>query len=158
MTTPVYMLNPLPRGNAVRSTPRWDAGWLGAPLTSFPSPRTKVALLRADRFELPENTIVWFGIDSRAVRAGLRGGRSPPASSKSVLGSRSCSFVGKVMSPKGAFDTLEVVQPGCLPQGERLRLIMIGDVHVTPQRDLFLSHGDSRSMELERKPSFFWER
>ena len=37
-------------------------------------------------------------------------------------------FVGKIMSPKGAFDCLEVVGR-LLQKGRRLRLIMVGDPH-----------------------------
>ena len=105
----------------------WDAGWFAMPLTSFPSPSTSVDLLRADRFELPSNTIVPFGVDSELFEQDyevddLRQRHEIAPDEKVLL------FVGKVMSPKGAFDWLEVLR-GCCAAGRQLRLIMIGDVH-----------------------------
>jgi D-inositol-3-phosphate glycosyltransferase len=100
----------------------------------IPQSAHEVELLRADRFELPENTIVPFGVDSELFEPDyevddLRQRHEIRPGEQVLL------FVGKVMSPKGAFDTLEVVQR-LLAAGRKLRLIMIGDVHVR-ERDLF---------------------
>jgi glycosyltransferase involved in cell wall biosynthesis len=148
VTTPVYMLNPL-----TRQRRSFDAA-MGRRLVRraahvIPQSAHEVELLRADRFVLPENTIVPFGVDSELFEPDyevddLRQRHEIRPGEQVLL------FVGKVMSPKGAFDTLEVVQR-LLAAGRKLRLIMIGDVHVR-ERDLFAArltqHGLERAVIL----------
>jgi glycosyltransferase involved in cell wall biosynthesis len=131
--TPVYMLNPL-----TWQRRSFDAV-LGRRLVRraahlIPQSAHEVELLRADRFELPSRTIVPFGVDSQLfeddyavddLRERHQIGR----------GEQVLLFVGKIMSPKGAFDTIEVVAR-LLAAGRKLRLIMIGDVHPR-EHDLF---------------------
>ncbi len=54
-------------------------------------------------------------------------------------------FVGKIMSPKGAFDCLEVVAR-LRAAGRKLRLIMIGEVHVREQ-DIFAARIRERGLD-----------
>jgi glycosyltransferase involved in cell wall biosynthesis len=131
--TPVYMLNPL-----TWQRRSFDAVH-GRRLVRraahvIPQSAHEVDLLRADRFELPPNTIVPFGVDSQLFRYDhavddLRQ-RYEIGSGEQVL-----LFVGKIMSPKGAFDTLEMLAR-LRAAGRKLRLIMIGDVH-SREKDLF---------------------
>ncbi len=131
--TPVYMLNPL-----TWQRRSFDA-IMGRRMVRhaahvIPQSAHEVDLLRADRFELPSNTIVPFGVDSELFEQDyevndLRRRHEIGADERVLL------FVGKVMSPKGAFNTLEVVAR-LLAAGRQLRLIMIGDVH-SREKDLF---------------------
>jgi glycosyltransferase involved in cell wall biosynthesis len=101
-------------------------------------------VLRQHRFTLGSHSIVPFGVevplftadydvgDLRA-RVGLREGEYVAL------------FVGKIMSPKGAFHCLEVAAR-LRASGMRLRLIMIGDVHER-ERHTFLAR--MRELELD---------
>ena len=133
VSTPVYTLNP---SSWQRRT--FDAA-LGRRLVKqaahvIPQSAHELELMRADRFTVGEHTIVPFGVDSAYFQE---------AHDTSDLGSRHAIhgdervllFVGKVMSPKGAFDCLEVVAR-LTRAGRRLRLLMIGDVHER-ERDVF---------------------
>lgn len=131
--TPVYMLNPL----------TWQRRWFDAvhgrrlvrrSAHVIPQSTHEVELLRADRFELPATTVVPFGVDSQLFEEDypvndLRERHQISPDERVLL------FVGKIMSPKGAFDALEAVAR-LLAAGRKLRLIMIGDVH-SREKDLF---------------------
>ena len=126
VVTPVYTLNP---STWQRRT--FDAV-MGRRLVRraahvIPQSAHEVELLRADGFELQSRTIVPFGVDSELFEQDYDvedlKQRHEIARDERVL-----LFVGKVMSPKGAFDSLEVVAR-LLEAGRKLRLIMIGDVH-----------------------------
>ena len=87
----------------------------------------ELQLMRADRFDVLSSTIVPFGVDSALFAEDydvedLRT-RHAIGSNDTVL-----LFVGKVMSPKGASDCLEVVAR-LRSSGRAVRLIMIGEVH-----------------------------
>jgi glycosyltransferase involved in cell wall biosynthesis len=126
ISTPVYTLNP---SNWQR---RWFDRVMGRRLVRnadhvIPQSEHELGLLRADRFELASNTIVPFGVDSVLFDqdydvADLRG-RHAIGRDETVL-----LFVGKVMSPKGAFDCLEVLAR-LRSSGRKVRLIMVGDIH-----------------------------
>jgi glycosyltransferase involved in cell wall biosynthesis len=84
-------------------------------------------LLHADRFTLPAHTIVPFGVDSSLFEhtydtSDLRQRHAISNDERVLL------FVGKVMSPKGAFDCLDMMAR-LRSGGRKVRLIMIGDVH-----------------------------
>ena len=135
VVTPVYTLNP---SNWQRRS--FDAV-MGRRLVRnaahvIPQSAHEVELLRADRFELRSSTVVPFGVDSELFEhdydvEDLRR-RHDIIRDEHVL-----LFVGKVMSPKGAFDALEAVAR-LLAAGRRLRLILVGDVH-SREKDLFAS-------------------
>src|SRR5688572_30346565 len=91
-------------------------------------------LLRLDGFELRRSTVIPFGVDSEFFKHDydvddLRQRHKIGPDERVLL------FVGKVMSPKGAFDSLEVVAR-LRAAGRKLRLIMIGEVH-SREEDLF---------------------
>ena len=126
ISTPVYTLNP---SNWQRRS--FDRV-IGRRLVRnadhvIPQSEHELQLLRADRFDVTSNTIVPFGVDSSLFDedydlGDLRTRHAIARDDKVLL------FVGKVMSPKGAFDCLEVVarmQAG----GRAVRLIMIGEIH-----------------------------
>lgn len=133
VSTPVYTLNP---SSWQRRT--FDAA-LGRRLVResahvIPQSAHELSLLRGDRFAPRTHTIVPFGVDSNFFGDDhhvddLRRRHAIQADERVLL------FVGKVMSPKGAFDCLEVVAK-LTAQGRRLRLVMIGGVHEREQ-DLF---------------------
>jgi len=80
------------------------------------------------------NTIIPFGVDSTCFEedhdvTDLRLRHALGGDERVLL------FVGKVMSPKGAFDALEVVAR-LRAAGRKLRLIMIGEVH-SRERETF---------------------
>lgn len=143
VSTPVYTLNP---SSWQRRT--FDAA-LGRRLVRqsahvIPQSAHELELLRADRFAPRTHTIVPFGVDSVFFREDhdvedlrQRHGIRP--------GERVLLFVGKVMSPKGAFDCLEVVAR-LAAAGRRLRLMMIGGVHER-ERDLFAARIASLGIE-----------
>jgi glycosyltransferase involved in cell wall biosynthesis len=126
VTTPVYTLNP---STWQRRT--FDAA-MGRRIVRqaahvIPQSAHEVQLMRSNRFELRTSTIVPFGVDSGCfeqdhdvndLRARYGIGRD-----EAVL-----LFVGKVMSPKGAFHALDAVAR-LRREGRKLRLIMIGEVH-----------------------------
>ena len=133
VTTPVYTLNPM---NWQRRS--FDAV-MGRRLVReaahvIPQSAHELELLRADRFEVRSNTIVPFGVDSTFFEQDhdvedLRRRHAIAADERVLL------FVGKVMSPKGAFDSLEVVAR-LRAAGRKLRLVMIGEVH-SREREMF---------------------
>jgi D-inositol-3-phosphate glycosyltransferase len=126
VSTPVYTLNP---SSWQRRT--FDAA-LGRRLVRqsahvIPQSAHELELLRADHFAPRTHTIVPFGVDSVFFREDhdvedLRQRHAIRPDERVLL------FVGKVMSPKGAFDCLEVVAK-LTAAGRRLRLMMIGGVH-----------------------------
>ena len=84
-------------------------------------------LMHEHRFTLPRQSVVPFGVDSWIFDCNydvsdLRTRHAISESEQVLL------FVGKIMSPKGAFDCLEAVAR-LRAAGRRVRLIMIGDVH-----------------------------
>ena len=94
----------------------------------------ELELLRADRFDVRASTIVPFGVDSalfdRDYDVDDLRARHAIAPDERVL-----LFVGKVMSPKGAFDCLDMTAR-LRAQGRHVRLIMLGDIHER-ERDTF---------------------
>jgi D-inositol-3-phosphate glycosyltransferase len=100
-------------------------------------------LMRADRFDARSSTVVPFGVDSAVFERDydvqdLRA-RHAIGAGESVL-----LFIGKVMSPKGAFDCLEMVAR-LRSHGRAARLIMIGEVH-DRERETFAAR--IRSLDL----------
>jgi glycosyltransferase involved in cell wall biosynthesis len=133
VTTPVYTLNP---STWQRRT--FDAV-MGRRLVRnsahvIPQSAHELELLRADRFDVRSHTIVPFGVDS-AVFAEDHDVTDLRQRHAMTAGERVLLFVGKVMSPKGAFDALEAVAR-LRAQGRQLRLIMIGEVH-SRERETF---------------------
>ena len=100
----------------------------------IPQSEHELQLMRADRFHVTSATIVPFGVDSSLFDEDydvddLRKHHGIGRDDKVLL------FVGKVMSPKGAFDCLEVAAR-LQSQGRAVRLIMIGDIH-DREREMF---------------------
>ena len=79
-----------------------------------------------------------------SVRAGLRRRRSARAP-RNRRDEQVLLFVGKVMSPKGAFDCLEMIARLRL-RGRQVRLIMIGDIHER-ERETFAAR--IRALDLD---------
>jgi glycosyltransferase involved in cell wall biosynthesis len=133
VTTPVYTLNP-----STWQRRSFDT-LLGRRLVRnaahvIPQSAHEIALLQAGGFEMRSSTIIPFGVDSvffeqnHDVRD-LRTRHGIASDERVVL------FVGKIMSPKGAFDSLAVVAR-LRAAGRKLRLIMIGEVHAR-EEDMF---------------------
>jgi D-inositol-3-phosphate glycosyltransferase len=126
VSTPVYTLNP-----ATRQRRSFDAvvGRRVVRNASHVIPQSlhERELMQADRFTIRSHTIIPFGVDSvlfeqnHDVRDLQQ--RHAIAPDERVL-----LFVGKVMSPKGAFDCLEMMAT-LRTAGRKLRLIMLGEVH-----------------------------
>ena len=126
VSTPVYTLNP---SSWQRNL--FDSA-MGRSLVRradyvIPQSGHEVELLRQARFDLPTHAVIPFGVDAELFArdydvADLRQ-RHGIADAEQVL-----LFVGKIMSPKGAFDCLEVTAR-LRNAGRRVRLIMIGEVH-----------------------------
>jgi glycosyltransferase involved in cell wall biosynthesis len=126
ISTPVYTLNP---SSWQRRTFDRVAGRRLVRNVDHVIPQSEheLQLLRADRFDVRSSTIVPFGVDSSLFDDDydvddLRRRHAIGRDDKVLL------FVGKVMSPKGAFDCLEVVAR-LQSSGRAVRLIMIGEVH-----------------------------
>ena len=126
VATPVYTLNP---SNWQR---RWFDAVLGRRLVRasahvIPQSAHETELLRGDGFEMRSSTIIPFGVDSEYFEPDyniedLRRRHALGADERVLL------FVGKIMSPKGAFDCLDMMAR-LRARGRLVRLIMIGDVH-----------------------------
>jgi glycosyltransferase involved in cell wall biosynthesis len=109
ITTPVYTLNP---SNWQRRA--FDAV-MGRRLVRkaahvIPQSAHELALLRDNRFAVRSSTIIPFGVDSSVFEedhdvADLRQRHGIGTTERVLL------FIGKVMSPKGAFDSLSRRQP-----------------------------------------------
>ena len=133
VSTPVYTINPASwQRRAFDATVGRRVVQQAAHVV--PQSAHELALLHADRFSVGAHTIVPFGVDSVFFREDhdvedLRRRHAIHADERVLL------FVGKVMSPKGAFDCLEAVAK-LTAAGRRLRLLMIGDVH-DRERSLF---------------------
>lgn len=133
ISTPVFTLNPLSWQRRAFDT------LVGRRLVSkathvIPQSAHERDLLREHRFVLPSNTIIPFGVESAIFAQDhdvndLRVRHAIGPDEKVLL------FVGKVMSPKGAFDCLEMMAR-LSAAGRKLRLVMIGDVHER-ERDTF---------------------
>jgi D-inositol-3-phosphate glycosyltransferase len=130
VTTPVYTLNP---STWQRRTFDIVAGRAIVARADHVIPQSahELRLLGDARFEVRSSTIVPFGVDSSIFErehdvADLRRRLGISADQRVLL------FVGKVMSPKGAFDSLEVTAR-LLARGRKLRLIMVGEVHSREQ-------------------------
>jgi D-inositol-3-phosphate glycosyltransferase len=91
----------------------------------------ELQLLSAGRFEVASNTVVPFGVDSEFFEENYD---VTDLRRRHLIGDdeRVLLFVGKVMSPKGAFHSLDVVAR-LRAAGRRLRLVIIGDVHPREQ-------------------------
>lgn len=110
----------------------------------IPQSEHEVQLLRADRFDLRSTTIVPFGVDSTLLDKDydvedLRTRHAIGRDEKVLL------YVGKVMSPKGAFDCLEMVAR-LRSAGRQVRLIMIGDIH-DREREAFAARIRARGLD-----------
>ncbi|MEO5742693.1 MAG: glycosyltransferase family 4 protein, partial [Vicinamibacterales bacterium] len=110
----------------------------------IPQSEHEVQLLRADRFDLRSTTIVPFGVDSTLLDKDydvedLRTRHAIGRDEKVLL------YVGKVMSPKGAFDCLEMVAR-LRSAGRQVRLIMIGDIH-DRERETFAARIRARGLD-----------
>jgi glycosyltransferase involved in cell wall biosynthesis len=126
VSTPVYTLNPSSWQREL-----FDAA-LGRSIVArarhvLPQSPHEVELLRQARFKLPAHTVIPFGVDTTLFEndydvSDLKH-RHAIADDERVL-----LFVGKIMSPKGAFDCLEVAAR-LRRAGRRIRLVLIGDVH-----------------------------
>src|SRR5688500_2767253 len=126
ISTPVYTLNPTSWQR------RLFDGVAGRRLVRnvdhvIPQSEHELQLMRAGRFEARSTTIIPFGVDSSLFEEDhdvehLRDRHAIGRDEKVLL------FVGKVMSPKGAFDCLEVAAR-LQASGRTVRLIMIGDIH-----------------------------
>ena len=133
VTTPVYTLNP-----SSWQRRSFDA-LMGRRIVRqaahvIPQSAHELELLGADRFEVRSRTIIPFGVDSNLFEEDhdvkdLRQRHGIGGDERVLL------FVGKVMSPKGAFDSLAVVAR-LRAEGRKLRLIMIGEVH-SRERETF---------------------
>ena len=133
VTTPVYTINPSSWQRRAFDT------IVGRRLVRtaahvIPQSAHELELLRDNGFTARSITIVPFGVDSSLFEqdhdvTDLRARHRIAADERVLL------FIGKVMSPKGAFDALEAVAR-LLGRGRRLRLVMIGDVH-DRERDTF---------------------
>jgi glycosyltransferase involved in cell wall biosynthesis len=133
VSTPVYTLNP-----STWQRRAFDAV-LGRRLVRqaahvIPQSDHERELMRRDRFSLPAHSVVPFGVDAAFFTHDydVEDLRSRHAMSRD---DRVLVFVGKIMSPKGAFDCLEVVAR-LRAAGRPLRLVMIGSVH-DRERQLF---------------------
>jgi glycosyltransferase involved in cell wall biosynthesis len=143
ISTPVYTLNPSnwQRRSFDRLIGRrivQNAGHV------IPQSEHELQLLRADRFDIGPSTIVPFGVDATLFDQDydvddLRA-RHAIAPDETVL-----LFVGKVMSPKGAFDCLEMVA-ALRSRGRQVRLIMIGDIH-DRERESFAARIRARALD-----------
>ena len=110
----------------------------------IPQSEHERGLLRAGGFEVKSSTVVPFGVDSRLFEQDydvedLRSRHSIAGDEKVLL------YVGKVMSPKGAFDCLEMLAR-LRTRGRQVRMIMIGDVHAR-ERESFAAR--IRALDLD---------
>ena len=133
VTTPVYTLNP--SNWQRRSFDRVMGRRLVRKATHvIPQSAHELELLRSDRFEVGPSTVIPFGVDAELFEEDHDVGdlrrRHTIGDDERVL-----LFVGKVMSPKGAFDSLDVLAR-LRSAGRKLRLVMIGEIH-SRERDLF---------------------
>ena len=125
ISTPVYTLNP---SNWQRRAFDRVAGRriVRSATHLIPQSKHELELLRAGRFDVRSNTVIPFGVDSMLFEQDynvddLRARHAIEPQEKVLL------FVGKVMSPKGAFDSLDVLAR--LRADRKVRLLMIGEVH-----------------------------
>ena len=110
----------------------------------IPQSEHELQLLRADRFDVKASTIVPFGVDSTLFDQDydvedLRTRHAIARNEKVLL------YVGKVMSPKGAFDCLEMMAR-LRSLGRQVRLIMIGDIH-DREREIFAARIRTRGLD-----------
>jgi glycosyltransferase involved in cell wall biosynthesis len=143
VSTPVYTLNP---SNWQRRS--FDR-FMGRRLVRhadhvIAQSEHELQLMHADRFDVTSSTIVPFGVDAALFDQDydvedLRARHTIGRDEQVLL------FIGKVMSPKGAFDCLEVMAR-LRSRGRRARLIIIGDVH-DREREMFASR--IRTLDLE---------
>ena len=98
----------------------------------IPQSEHELELLRAGGFEVRSSTVVPFGVDSHLFEQDydVDDLRSAPCD---YPGRESAAYVGKVMSPKGAFDCLEMMAR-LRSLGRQVRMIMIGDIHDRERR------------------------
>jgi D-inositol-3-phosphate glycosyltransferase len=133
ISTPVYALNPTTWQR--RSFDRVIGRRLVRRVDHvIPQSDHELELMRHDGFEPGPTTVIPFGVDSAFFRedddvSALRVRHAISPNDTVLL------FVGKIMSPKGAFDCLEVTAR-LRALGRHVRLIMVGDVHER-ERDSF---------------------
>jgi glycosyltransferase involved in cell wall biosynthesis len=126
VSTPVYTLNPSSWQRRIFDDMIGRRLVRGAAHV-IPQSDHELQLLRENGFAMRSATVVPFGVDASLFElnhdvADLRQRHRIDSDERVLL------FVGKVMSPKGAFDSLEAVAR-LRAQGRKLRLVMIGDVH-----------------------------
>jgi D-inositol-3-phosphate glycosyltransferase len=131
--TPVYTLNPT-SGQRKSFDVVMGRHIVQSATHVIPQSAHEVELLRADRFKVGSHTIVPFGVESRLF---IENHDVADLRQRYALGARErvLLFVGKVMSPKGAFDCLEAIAR-LRALGKPVRLIMIGEIHAK-ERDEF---------------------
>ena len=143
ISTPVYTLNP---SNWQRRT--FDRV-MGRRIVRnaahvIPQSEHERGLLRAGGFDVKSSTVVPFGVDSSLFDQDydvddLRKRHAIARDEKVML------YVGKVMSPKGAFDCLEMMAR-LRSGGRHVRMIMIGDIH-DREREAFAARIRARDLD-----------
>jgi 1,4-alpha-glucan branching enzyme len=143
VVTPVYTLNP-----STWQRRSFDSV-MGRRLVRnathvIPQSAHEVELMRAAGFQLRSSTILPFGVDSELFEQDFDV-HDLRERHQLLPGERVLLFVGKVMSPKGAFEALDVVAR-LRAAGRKLRLFMIGDVH-SREHESFAARIRDRGLE-----------
>ena len=103
----------------------------------------ELELLREHHFELPDHSIIPFGVDAIQFERD-----ADIASLRQQLGltdEKVLLFVGKIMHSKGAFKALDALRQ-VLDAGLRVRLVMVGEVHARQREDF---HAQIRTARLD---------
>ena len=103
----------------------------------------ELELLREHHFELPDHSIIPFGVDAIQFERD-----ADIASLRQQLGltdEKVLLFVGKIMHSKGAFKALDALRQ-VLDAGLRVRLVMVGEVHARQREDF---HAQIRTAQLD---------
>ena len=103
----------------------------------------ELELLREHHFELPDHSIIPFGVDAIQFERD-----ADIASLRQQLGltdEKVLLFVGKIMHSKGAFKALDALRQ-VLDAGLRVRLVMVGEIHARQREDF---HAQIRTAQLD---------
>ena len=103
----------------------------------------ELELLREHHFELPDHSIIPFGVDAIQFERD-----ADIASLRQQLGltdEKVLLFVVKIMHSKGAFKALDALRQ-VLDAGLRVRLVMVGEVHARQREDF---HAQIRTAQLD---------
>lgn len=92
----------------------------------------ELELLREHHFELPDHSIIPFGVD--AVQFERDADVASLRKQLGVTDERILLFVGKIMHSKGAFKALDALRQ-VLDAGLHVRLVMVGEVHARQRED-----------------------